>query len=135
MSFRQTWSKNFYVDQFDVTSPFGHTKPTACPLPEHATTDPETGQKRVSCFRARHDRLAPETSGDWKLRSPINIPTIMPGTKQKILSITALGMYMGTWGASGWLHYNSIMVIADNIEIFKHVNLPHVKDKWTDPPV
>ncbi|GAH87618.1 unnamed protein product, partial [marine sediment metagenome] len=48
----------------------------------------------------------------------------MSGTKQKILSITALGMYKGTWGSTGWIHYNSIMVLADNIEIFKHVNLP-----------
>jgi len=72
--------------------------------------------------------------GNWELRSPIDIATVMPGVKQKILSISSIGMYRGTFGSAGWIHYNSIVISADGSEIFKHVNLPHVKDKWTDPP-
>jgi len=135
MSFRQTWSKNFFVDEFDVSSPSGYVKPGPCPIPEHATTDPATGQKRTSCFRCKHHEFSLHTMGDWKLRTPINIPSVMPGVKQKILAITTMGMHLGSFGSAGGIDYSAIKIFADNIEIFKHEKLPHPHDVWTDPPI
>ncbi|MBA7682853.1 hypothetical protein ES703_91208 [subsurface metagenome] len=134
MSFRQTWSKNFWVDEFRIVVPGGSQSPKPCNIATHAITDPETGQKRVSCFMANHPRLSLEVMGDWKLRSPIDIPSVMPGVKQKILSITTTGMHLGSLGATGFINYSAIIIFADDIEIFKYYPLPHPYKKWTDPP-
>ncbi len=134
MSFRQTWSKNFFVDEFRIVSPGGSANPKPCNIAAHATTDPETGQKRVSCFMANHPSLSLEVMGDWKLRTPIDIPSVMPGTKQKILSITTIGMHLGSLGSTGFINYSSPKIFADDVEIFSYAPLPHPYNKWTDPP-
>jgi len=116
LSYRRSWSRTFYPDEFKLVTAFGHPAPKICE--EHI--DPDSGRSR--CFRA--DYYAPnfDTWGRWELAVPINLPSAMPGTKRKILNASCLGWFEGTHGIGGG-DESYLRLFADGMEIFQSQKL------------
>ncbi len=127
MSFRQSWSKTFYADEFK--DPIGaplHPLPHIC-NDDHV--DPTTG--RVYCLEAEYSAPNLITTGLWKLRSPIQILQAMPGVNHKVIGISTKGMHKGSKGIGGVTNA-TIRLYGDGPEIWRSSTLSHPHNTWTD---
>jgi len=123
MPYRRTWSKTFKSTEFkDPEVPPLRIAPIRCP--EH----PDRG------FKAYSEWWMLPTEGTWRLRVPINVKSVMPGEKQKILSLNIKGLYR-VWNAISWEAGADIILYGDNVEIFRYNGLSHGNNKWVDNPL
>jgi len=63
--------------------------------------------------------------GTWRLRVPINIPRLMPGTNRTITSLKVSGSSQWTSGTVVAYAYSNIALVVDGTEIFRANNLSH----------
>jgi len=118
MSYRRTWSKTFKTDDFVFKDCLIMGCPSVCP--EH----------EPYCFKAEAP-AGTEKGGRAYLIDPLNIPALMPGTKQKILTLAVKSMLTGFWGA--YKAEASIRLVADGAIIFERP-VYHYGDQWRNNP-
>jgi len=116
MSYRKSWSETFKTSKFIVKDCLIMGCAVECP--DHAPY----------CFKAEAP-AGTESGGRAYLLDPLPIPIIMPGTKQKILTVSVKSMltaFSGWYGAE-----SSIRLVADGAIIFERP-VYHYGDKWRD---
>jgi hypothetical protein len=115
MSYRKSWTKTFEAHEFitfDCAPIWGCPEP--CPLHE------------PYCYKAPASAGTDKT-GTMKLLDLLNIKSIMPGVKQKLLKLSVYSMITdyGYWySAAAW-----IRLVADTAEIFKR-DIFHSGNEW-----
>lgn len=121
LSYRRSWSKTFTVDEFNVD---GHV-PSPWKCPDHLNTE-----GRSLCFRTGDVWYSPvHPEGWWRLKLPVNIPSVMPGSRQKLLTVGIKGMKKLGWGT--YFHGSSdVEVLLDGAKIFEHKGLGHGDWAW-----
>ncbi len=127
MSYRKSWSKTFYADEFK--DPIGaplHPTPHRC---NDGHIDPATG--RVYCLEAEYSAPSLATTGLWKLRSPIQILQEMPGNSHKVIGASTKGMHKGSKGIGGVTNA-TIRLYGDGSEIYRSSTLSHPHNIWAD---
>ena len=124
MSYRRSWSRTFFTDEFRLTTAWPHPEPKV----SHEYLDPVTG--RPLAFRAAY--FAPNTTvwGSWYLNDPINLGYVMPGINRKILRVASQGLYEGSYGVGGGIQNSFIRLFADDGEIFMSPKLRHGNNVW-----
>lgn len=129
MSYRRTWSKTFSSDEFkDPDYPIGTCPPVRCP--DHKFPDGRSKGFRAiavtpTCFK---------TIGSFRLRSPIRVQEVMPGEKQKVLTVNILGMHKIGWGTIIDAQGGSIEIIGDDVELWKSPDISSEEDRWATNP-
>ena len=123
MSYRRTWSKTFKSTEFkDPEVSWPNVAPDRCP--EHPGR----------CLRAINEWTWAATIGLWKLRTPIDVQSVMPGTKQKILSLNTLGLYLNY--SAWWVTAQSdIILYGDGAEIYRYNSLSRGNNIWVANPL
>jgi len=103
LSYRRSWTKLFDPAEFDIDVPPMSKSPEICPDHEN-------------CFKAEQGTWDLRVSGTWHLKVPIDVKSVMPGTRQKILQLTALGMREGWLGWAGWVFACEARFVRDGAE-------------------
>jgi len=122
LSYVHSWSKTFETYEFYIhdVAPTGVLE--VCPV------------HTPYCFRAVAP-FAMRPAGHISLLDPLNIPLIMPGTKQRLLGISIESL-LDNGVQSGYIVYDdSIKLIADGAEIFNrsiiHSGRDWMLNKWS----
>ena len=120
MSYKRGWSKTFKPAEFYITSILGKS-PDICD--EHA------GE---FCFRSDIGGALEFYAGGgiWVLSTPIPIDSVMPGTKQKVLSLSAVAMWNGWGGLFGPSLIGELALYA-NVLVLKK-KLTYEFDVWRE---
>ena len=126
MSYRHSWSRQFYPDEYFVEGWVGHPHPIVCP--DHKD---DTG--RSICFRVGGG-MSPYFAyrGIWYMNTPLLVSNVMPGTKAKILKAYAKAMAIpGGWGSSWGDVSNKLwLTLGDRTELWKSGQLYIPEREW-----
>jgi len=118
MSYRRSWSRTFETGD-TYTYDCGPTGGCPVPCPDH----------EPYCWRAV-GLVGQRMVGNISLIDPIKIPVVMPGTKQKLIELSILGLLDNGVGW-GYLAASWIELYVDNALIL-HRDLYHASDWKTN---
>jgi len=128
MSYPKPWAKTFKASELAVThpeTPFREGQPHVCDE-GHKMIDGET--TCLECETWVTD--IKQSRGNWRLRNPIQVQSVMPGWDHKLQIISVSGCYMKDATASIWADA-ILKVLGDNSVVYDtgRLTLKHTTDE------
>jgi hypothetical protein len=123
MSYRHSWSRQFYPDEYYVEGELAYAHPIVCP-------DHKDDAGRSICFRIGGGIQG--YIGTWYMNTPILVSDVMPGTKVKILKAytkakAAPGGFPSSWSR---VHNKLALLLADRTKLWESGELYIPEGEW-----
>jgi hypothetical protein len=119
LGYERSWKHEFKVTEFKVED-----------VPVGAAAPEECRDHYPNCFIAHVNPMRPKCEGIFKMITPIDIQSEMPGRDRELLSLSAASMLTDV---SWWVGHNStISIWVDGAKRFDTGPMPFTQDSWNN---